>query len=37
MSSLPLGDQKTDHLITSENSAFIVIDYQPIRVNSINY
>lgn len=36
MSSQPMRDPKTDHLLTPENSAFLVIDYQPIQVNSIN-
>lgn len=35
MSSLPIRDQKNDHLLTPENSALIVIDYQPVQVNSI--
>ena len=37
MSSIvPIRDPKTDHLITPENSALILIDYQPIQVHSIN-
>jgi nicotinamidase-related amidase len=37
MSSYPtIRDPKTDHLISPKNSALIVIDYQPIQVNSIN-
>ncbi len=36
MSSLPIRDQKNEHLITPENAALIIIDYQPIQVNSIN-
>jgi nicotinamidase-related amidase len=35
MSSLPIRDQTKDHLITPENSAFVIIDYQPVQVNSI--
>ncbi|MDR2228338.1 MAG: hydrolase [Flavobacteriaceae bacterium] len=36
MSSIvPIRDPKTDHLITPENSALILIDYQPLQVNSI--
>ena len=35
MSSEPIRDPRTDHLLTPENSAFIVIDYQPIQVSSI--
>ena len=36
MSSYFIRDQKTDHLLTPENAALIIIDYQPIQVNSIN-
>ena len=35
MSSLKIRDQKTDHLLTPENSAVIIIDYQPTQVGSI--
>jgi len=35
MASEPIRDPKFDHLLTPENSAFIVIDYQPIQVSSI--
>ena len=35
MSSEPIRDAKADHLLTPENSAFIIIDYQPIQVSSI--
>ena len=35
MSSEPVRDLKKDHLLTPENSAFILIDYQPIQVSSI--
>ena len=31
-----MRDPKTDHLITPENSVLLVIDYQPLQVNSIN-
>ena len=32
MSSIkPIRDPKTDHLLTPENSALLVIDYQPIQ------
>ncbi|MDR0957261.1 MAG: hydrolase [Candidatus Nomurabacteria bacterium] len=31
-----MRDPKTDHLITPENAALVVIDYQPTQVNSIN-
>jgi len=36
VSSYPIRDPKTDHLITPENVALIIIDYQPVQVNSIN-
>jgi nicotinamidase-related amidase len=35
MSSLPIRDQKADHLLTPENSAVIIIDYQGTQVASI--
>jgi nicotinamidase-related amidase len=35
MSSLPIRDQRTDHLLTPENSAVIIIDYQQTQVASI--
>jgi nicotinamidase-related amidase len=35
MSSYPVRDQKTDNLITPENAALIIIDYQPTQVDSI--
>jgi nicotinamidase-related amidase len=35
MSSQKIRDQKTDHLLTPENSAVIIIDYQPTQVGSI--
>lgn len=35
MSSLPIRDQKNDHLLTPENATLIIIDYQPVQVNSI--
>lgn len=33
MSSLPIRDQKSDHLIIPENAGLIVIDFQPVQVN----
>jgi len=36
MSSYPVRDPQSDHLITPKNSALIIIDYQPTQVNSIN-
>lgn len=35
MTSEPIRDPKSDHLLTPQNSAFIIIDYQPIQVSSI--
>jgi len=35
MSSLPTRDQLNDHLITPKNSALLVIDYQPVQVDTI--
>jgi nicotinamidase-related amidase len=35
MSSLPIRNQVEDHLLTSQNAALVVIDYQPVQVNSI--
>ena len=35
MSSLKIRDQKTDHLLTPENSTVIIIDYQATQVGSI--
>lgn len=35
MSSEPIRDPATDHLLTPQNAAFIIIDYQPVQVNSI--
>ena len=35
MTSEARRDPVTDHLLTPENSAFILIDYQPIQVSSI--
>ncbi len=35
MASEPIRDPGKDHLLTPQNAAFIVIDYQPVQVNSI--
>lgn len=35
MSSEPIRDPLKDHLLTPQNSAFIIIDYQPVQVSSI--
>lgn len=34
-SIIPIRDPKTDHLLSPENSVLIIIDYQPIQVDSI--
>ena len=36
MSSFPIRDPKTDHLLTPQNAALLIIDYQPLQVSSIN-
>jgi nicotinamidase-related amidase len=36
MSSLTIRDQKTDHLLTPENSTLIIIDYQATQVGSVD-
>lgn len=36
MSSFPKRDPKKDHLISPQNAALLVIDYQPIQITSIN-
>ncbi len=35
MASEPIRDPKKDRLLTPQNAALIVIDYQPVQVNSI--
>lgn len=35
MTSEAIRDPLKDHLLTPQNSAFIIIDYQPVQVNSI--
>lgn len=35
MTSEVIRDTQSDHLLTPQNSAFIIIDYQPIQVSSI--
>jgi len=35
MASEPIRDPVTDHLLTPQNAAFIIIDYQPVQGNSI--
>ena len=35
MTSEPIRNPNTDHLLTPQNAAFIIIDYQPIQVSSI--
>ena len=36
MSSYSIRDQKKDHLLTPENAALLIIDFQPAQVYSIN-
>ena len=35
MASEPIRDPANDHLLTPKNCAFLIIDYQPVQVNSI--
>ena len=35
MASKPIRDPAKDHLLTPKNSALIIIDYQPVQMNSI--
>lgn len=35
MASEPIRDPVNDHLLTPQNAAFVIIDYQPVQVNSI--
>ena len=35
MASEPIRDPRTDALLTPQNAAFVIIDYQPVQVNSI--
>ncbi|MCZ4091149.1 MULTISPECIES: hydrolase [Sinorhizobium] len=35
MASEPIRDPKSDQLLTPQNAAFVIIDYQPVQVNSI--
>lgn len=35
MTSMSVRDPKQDHLLTPENAALIIIDYQPTQINSI--
>ncbi|QYY28281.1 hydrolase [Cupriavidus pinatubonensis] len=35
MASEPIRDPLKDHLLTPQNAAFVIIDYQPVQVNSI--
>ncbi|MDR0953487.1 MAG: hydrolase [Elusimicrobiota bacterium] len=36
MTSFPKRDPKNDHLLTPQNCALVIIDYQPTQVQSIN-
>ena len=35
MTSETIRDPQQDHLLTPQNAALIIIDYQPVQVNSI--
>ncbi len=35
MASEPIRDPNKDHLLTPKNCTFLIIDYQPVQVNSI--
>jgi nicotinamidase-related amidase len=35
VTSYPTRDQLTDHLLTPENAALVIIDYQPVQIRSI--
>ena len=35
MASEPIRDPVKDRLLTPKNAAFVIIDYQPVQVNSI--
>jgi nicotinamidase-related amidase len=35
MTSEPIRDPRADHLLTPQNSALVIIDYQPVQVRSI--
>lgn len=35
MTSLPIRDQVNDHLLTPKNAALVIIDFQPVQMNSI--
>ena len=35
MTSEPIRDPRADHLLTPQNCALVIIDYQPVQVSSI--
>ncbi|MGH7655676.1 MAG: hydrolase [Gemmatimonadaceae bacterium] len=35
MKSLPVRDPKQDHLLTPQNAALLIIDFQPVQVSSV--
>ena len=35
MTSEPIRDPVKDRLLTQQNATFVIIDYQPVQVNSI--
>ena len=36
MTSAPVRDPLADHLLTPENSAFLIIDYQPSQLAAVH-
>jgi len=34
-STVPIRDPRTDHLLTPQNAALLIIDYQPVQVSSV--
>jgi nicotinamidase-related amidase len=36
MASLPIRDQIADHLLTPKNATLVIIDYQPVQVESVH-
>jgi nicotinamidase-related amidase len=36
MTSEPIRDPRADHLLTPQNCALVIIDYQPVQVRSVN-
>jgi hypothetical protein len=36
MTSVPIRDPLADHLLTPENAAFLLIDYQPAQIAAVH-